>query len=180
MDRIARALRTGYVLTVDYGYTRAEAVRFPNGTLMGYRRHTALEDVLQDPGLRDITAHVNFTALEERGALRGLRAESFSTLAQLLLSAGEADQFAAALGPDNDLRRRMQLKTLLFGMGETSAAIAVKLVHRRDAETLRKTKGKTRRALRWLRTQRGNAPRVSASLWLRFACVPVTSANNSR
>ena len=119
MDRIGRALRAGYVLTIDYGYTRSEAIRFPNGTLMGYRRHTALEDVLQDPGLRDITAHVNFTALQEHGALRGLRTESFSTLAQLLLSAGEADQFAAALGPGNDLRRRMQLKTLLFGMGET-------------------------------------------------------------
>jgi SAM-dependent MidA family methyltransferase len=119
MDRIGSVLRAGYVLTIDYGYTRSEAIRFPNGTLMGYRRHTALEDVLQDPGLRDITAHVNFTALEEHGALRGLRTESFSTLAQLLLSAGEADQFAAALGPGNDLRRRMQLKTLLFGMGET-------------------------------------------------------------
>ena len=119
MDRIALALRSGYVLTVDYGYTRAEAVRFPLGTLMGYHRHTALEDVLQEPGLRDITAHVNFTALEERGARHGLRTESFSTLAQVLLSAGEPDQFAAALGPANDLRRRMQLKTLLFGMGET-------------------------------------------------------------
>jgi SAM-dependent MidA family methyltransferase len=119
MDRIGGALRAGSVLTIDYGYTRSEAIRFPNGTLMGYRRHTALEDVLQDPGLRDITAHVNFTALQEHGALRGLRTESFSTLAQLLLSAGEADQFAAALGPGNDLRRRMQLKTLLFGMGET-------------------------------------------------------------
>jgi SAM-dependent MidA family methyltransferase len=119
MDRISGALRAGYLLTIDYGYTRSEASRFPNGTLMGYRRHTALEDVLQDPGLRDITAHVNFSALEEHGALRGLRTESFSTLAQVLLSAGEADQFAAALGPGNDLRRRMQLKTLLFGMGET-------------------------------------------------------------
>jgi SAM-dependent MidA family methyltransferase len=119
MDRIARALRRGYVFTVDYGYKRSDAVRFPHGTLMGYRRHTALEDVLQEPGLRDITAHVNFTALEERGALHGLRTESFSTLAQALLSAGEPDQFAAALGSTDDLRRRMQLKTLLFGMGET-------------------------------------------------------------
>jgi SAM-dependent MidA family methyltransferase len=119
MDRIARALRAGYIFTVDYGYTRAEAVRFPQGTLMGYRRHTALEDVLQEPGLRDITSHVNFSALEERGALHGMRTESFSTLAQVLLAAGEPDQFAAALGPGNDLRRRMQLKTLLFGMGET-------------------------------------------------------------
>jgi SAM-dependent MidA family methyltransferase len=119
MDRIANALRTGYVLTIDYGYTRAEAVRFPHGTLMGYRRHTAMDDVLQEPGLRDITAHVNFTALEEHGARSGLRRESFSTLAQLLLSAGETDQFAAALGPADDLHPRMQLKTLLFGMGET-------------------------------------------------------------
>ncbi|HUB80051.1 MAG TPA: SAM-dependent methyltransferase [Bryobacteraceae bacterium] len=119
MDRIARSLRAGYVLTIDYGYTRAEAVRFPRGTLMGYRRHTAVEGVLEDPGLRDITAHVNFTALEERGEREGLRTENFSTLAQLLLSAGEADQFAAALGESGDLRRRMQLKTLLFGMGET-------------------------------------------------------------
>ena len=119
MDAIARKLRAGYVLTIDYGYTRSEAVRFPNGTLMGYRRHTALEDVLEEPGLRDITAHVNFTAMQEHGARCGLRSESFSTLAQLLLSIGESDQFAAALGPANDLRRRMQLKTLLFGMGET-------------------------------------------------------------
>ena len=119
IDRIARVLHSGYVLTVDYGYARSEAVRFPHGTLMGYRRHTALEDVLQEPGMRDITAHVNFTALQEHGALRGLRPENFSTLAQVLLAAGEPDQFAAALGPGNDLRRRMQLKTLLFGMGET-------------------------------------------------------------
>jgi SAM-dependent MidA family methyltransferase len=119
MDRIAQALRSGYIFTVDYGYTRAESVRFPQGTLMGYRRHTALEDVLQEPGGRDITAHVNFSALEERGARLGLRTESFSTLAQVLLAAGEPDQFAAALGSGDDLRRRMQLKTLLFGMGET-------------------------------------------------------------
>jgi len=119
MDRIAGALRGGYVLTVDYGYTRTEAVRFPSGTLMGYRRHTAREDVLAEPGVRDITSHVNFTALQERGRQRGLRSEDFSTLARTLLAAGEEDQFAAALGPENDLRRRMQLKTLLFGMGET-------------------------------------------------------------
>src|SRR5207302_3051873 len=102
--------------------TRAESVRFPAGTLMGYRRHTASADVLQDPGERDITSHVNFTALEERGSARGLRKERFETLAQTLLTSGEADQFAAALeggSPAEELRRRMQLKTLLFGMGET-------------------------------------------------------------
>jgi SAM-dependent MidA family methyltransferase len=118
MDRIARSLRSGYMLTIDYGYTRAESVRFPAGTLMGYRRHTAREDVLEDPGERDITAHVNFSALEETGAAQGLRTERFETLAQTLLAAGEPDQFASVLAT-GDLRRRMQLKTLLFGMGET-------------------------------------------------------------
>ena len=123
VERIGRALESGYVLTIDYGYTRAESIRFPAGTLMGYRRHTAREDVLEDPGERDITTHVNFTAIEERGAECGLGMERFETLAQLLLAAGEEDQFAAALGSGagerEALRRRMQLKTLLFGMGET-------------------------------------------------------------
>ena len=51
-----------------------------------------------------------------------MRNERFETLAQTLLAAGEADQFAAALARtarQSELRRRMQLKTLLFGMGET-------------------------------------------------------------
>jgi len=122
IERIARSLTDGYVLTVDYGYTRAEWVRFPLGTLMGYRRHTAREDVLEEPGARDITAHVNFTALEEYGAACGLERERFETLARTLLDAGEPDQFAEALEASTEAerwRRRMQLKTLLFGMGET-------------------------------------------------------------
>jgi SAM-dependent MidA family methyltransferase len=121
-ERIAQSLGRGYVLTIDYGITRAEAIRFPRGTLMGYQRHTAREDVLEAPGERDITAHVNFTALQEHGAARSLTVERFETLAQTLLAAGEADQFAAALAavnPAEELRHRMQLKTLLFGMGET-------------------------------------------------------------
>jgi SAM-dependent MidA family methyltransferase len=126
MERIAGALEYGYALTIDYGYTRAEWIRFPEGTLMGYRGHTAREDVLEEPGERDITAHVNFTALEECGAAHGLRTERFETLARTLLAAGEPDQFAAALDasdPREQVRRRMQLKTLLFGMGETFRAL---------------------------------------------------------
>jgi SAM-dependent MidA family methyltransferase len=134
VDRIAGALGAGYVLTVDYGYTLREAVRFPAGTLMGYRRHTARENVLEEPGARDITAHVNFTALQEHGARRGLRTEVFQTLAATLLAAGEPDQFAAALGPAGDLRRRMQLKTLLFGMGETFRVLVQRRETKAEAE----------------------------------------------
>jgi SAM-dependent MidA family methyltransferase len=100
---------------------------------MGYRRHTAQEDVLTDPGSRDITSHVNFTSLEETGEACGLVKERFETLAQTLLSAGEPDQFASALGAagaGEELRRRMQLKTLLFGMGETFRVLLQRKVER--------------------------------------------------
>jgi SAM-dependent MidA family methyltransferase len=122
LERIACALEAGFVFTIDYGYTRAESVRFVRGTLMSYRRHAADEDVLDDPGAKDITAHVAFTALQEYGAQLKLATVRFETLAQTLLSAGEPDQFAAALtpaAPHEDLQRRLQLKSLLFGMGET-------------------------------------------------------------
>jgi SAM-dependent MidA family methyltransferase len=122
MDRIANALEAGWVLTIDYGFTRREAVRFPEGTLMSYRRHTARDAVLENAGAQDITAHVAFTALEEYGAARGLETIRFENLARTLLDAGEADQFQAALSsanPAEEAARRLQLKTLLFGMGET-------------------------------------------------------------
>jgi SAM-dependent MidA family methyltransferase len=115
MERISQRLESGYVFTIDYGYTAAESKRFPAGTLMTYRRHMASEDALADPGDRDITAHVCFTALEGHG----LHTARLETLAQTLLAAGEADQFAAALAGPDEARRRLQLKTLLFGMGET-------------------------------------------------------------
>src|ERR1035437_8178049 len=130
---MAAALSKGYALSVDYGFTRAESVRFPAGTLMGYRRAKAREGVLGEAGLRDITAHVNCTALEESGAACGLETERFETLAQMLLAAGEPDGFAAALGAGGaaeGLRRRMQLKTLLFGMGETFRVLLQRKIER--------------------------------------------------
>ena len=104
---------------------------------MGYRRHTAREDVLAEAGLRDITSHVNFTALQERGAACGLQIERFETLALTLLAAGEADQFAHVLGTPGtaeELRRRMQLKTLLFGMGETYRVLLQRKTERPENE----------------------------------------------
>ena len=121
MGRIGRVLREGWVLTIDYGVTRTDAVRFPRGTLMSYRRHTAIEAVLDDAGAQDITAHVNFTALAEHGAACGLGAGRLETLTQFLLDAGAEDQFAGALasgGPAHEQLRRLQLKTLLVSMGE--------------------------------------------------------------
>ena len=122
IERIAARLDRGYVFTIDYGYTTRELVRHPRGTLMSYLRHAASEDILTEPGDRDITAHVPFTALQDHGARLGLETVCFERLARTLMAAGEPDSFAAALAPDaarSGLQRTLQLKTLLFGMGET-------------------------------------------------------------
>jgi SAM-dependent MidA family methyltransferase len=142
LQRMAAALTKGYVMSIDYGFTRAESVRFPAGTLMGYRRHTAREDVLAEAGLRDITSHVNFTALVESGTACGLATERFETLAQTLLAVGEPDGFAAALGAGatEELRRRMQLKTLLFGMGETFRVLLQRRIEGEDGGENRREK----------------------------------------
>lgn len=125
IEKIARSLDRGFVLIIDYGYTEPEIAggrRFAEGSLMSYHRHTACADVLADPGERDITAHVNFTALAQRGEELGLRAWPLKTQAQFLLSIGQADEFGFALAASTEpetLRHRMLLKTLLAGLGET-------------------------------------------------------------
>ncbi len=133
LERIAACLERGWVLAIDYGYTARELIRFPQGTLMSYRRHTAHDDVLAEPGGRDITAHVNFTALMDRAAELGFACISLETLARTLLAEGEQDQFASVLTGVSEAeraRRTLQLKTLLFGMGETFRTLLLeKAVH---------------------------------------------------
>lgn len=125
LERIARSLQRGFVLTIDYGYTADEiaaARRFPNGSLMGYEKHQAYEDVFAEPGRRDITAHVNFTALEQRGNELGLASMGLRSQAEFLLDVGRDDEFEKVLSASGDkdsLALRLQLKTLLFGLGET-------------------------------------------------------------
>jgi SAM-dependent MidA family methyltransferase len=126
LRRIAASLERGFIITIDYGYTRRELVRFPQGTLMSYRHHLASEEVLRDPGERDLTAHVDFTALQEEGERVGLRTLRFESLASALLWAGEPDNFASALAGDDERLRRLQLKSLLFGMGETFRVLVQK------------------------------------------------------
>ena len=89
---------------------------------MSYRRHTAREDVLEEPGERDITAHVNFTALEAAGEAAGLErraSKHWRRRCSRRASRISSPAALAAAGEREQLRRRMQLKTLLFGMGET-------------------------------------------------------------
>jgi SAM-dependent MidA family methyltransferase len=126
MERISAAVQSGHLLALDYGYRHRELIRFPQGTLMGYRKHRASEEVLLEPGLRDITAHVPFDYLERAAAACGWRRTRAESMASLLMFAGEADEFGAALQAATEVeqqRLRLQLKTLLFGMGESFQAL---------------------------------------------------------
>ena len=82
----AGALKHCRLLTLDYGLN-AEEVFAPhraNGTLRAYHRHCLSGDVLANPGEQDLTAHVNFTALQRAGEAAGLETESLLTQSQFL------------------------------------------------------------------------------------------------
>jgi len=71
---VSRSMQRGFVFCVDYGYAQSEYYRPGRieGTLLAHLRHEPVNDVLADPGSRDITAHVDFTALGRAGADAGL------------------------------------------------------------------------------------------------------------
>lgn len=121
LDEMSDILLSGYLVIIDYGYNEHErAARFPNGTLMSYHRHTASEDVLLNPGERDITAHVNFTEIERYAMSIGFERVKRSSLVSFLLEGGE-DVL-------NELAHHhaQQLKSLLFGMGEAFEVLLLK------------------------------------------------------
>ena len=90
LDDVAARLARGYVVAIDYGYPAAELYgpRRLAGTLLGYRGHRVEEDPFTDPGLIDLTAHVDFTALQVLGERRGLRSVAFATQSEFLVASG--------------------------------------------------------------------------------------------
>ncbi|HVM50270.1 MAG TPA: SAM-dependent methyltransferase [Candidatus Acidoferrum sp.] len=110
----ADALGPGKLLTFDYGLTADEllAPERKRGTLRAYRRHQLSDDVLADPGMQDITAHVNFSALQVAGEAAGLRTEAFQSQEQFLTHvAGKAWQEGSSFG-EWTARSTRQFQTL--------------------------------------------------------------------
>ncbi len=127
MGRIARMLeaRRGFVVLIDYGYTREEQLAGRHrDTIMTYRQHVATPSPYEAPGEQDITAHVNFTALRARGVERGLEHLALLTQSQFLIGIGEENEFADAFQdcrlPQERAKVGLQLKHLISptGMGE--------------------------------------------------------------
>ncbi len=90
---IAQALKKGFVLTIDYGYPSSELYREyrRSGTLMCYHAHQANADPYHYIGEQDITAHVNFSALEHWGLKNGLECCGFTEQGYFLRALGLMD-----------------------------------------------------------------------------------------
>ena len=82
----AGILERGKLMTIDYGLTADELIlpSRPRGTLRAYFRHHAGDDLLANVGEQDLTAHVNFSAIQAAGESVGLKTESLQTQSQFL------------------------------------------------------------------------------------------------
>jgi SAM-dependent MidA family methyltransferase len=88
-----RILGRGALILIDYGFPRHEYYheQRDTGTLMCHYRHQAHGEPFYLPGLQDITAHVDFTAIVEAGFDAGLELLGYTTQASFLLNCGLPD-----------------------------------------------------------------------------------------
>ena len=91
-----RILGTGALLLIDYGFPRHEYYhpQRDTGTLMCHYRHHAHGEPFLLPGLQDITAHVDFTAIVEAGFNAGLELLGYTTQAAFLINCGLTEVLA--------------------------------------------------------------------------------------
>jgi SAM-dependent MidA family methyltransferase len=80
VNQLASRLERGFVLAIDYGWSREEYYRPERtvGTLSAYASHRREPNPLVRPGEVDLTAHVDFTSVAERGRERGLHLAGFT------------------------------------------------------------------------------------------------------
>ena len=130
---VADRLRQGYLLTIDYGYAadRYYSHNRSQGTLQCYYQHAHHSDPYVAIGQQDITAHVDFTALEKQGERCGLQKIGFTPQGLFLMALGLGDRIAALSQSNVDqplpdiLRRREALHALINPMGVGNFGVLV-------------------------------------------------------
>lgn len=129
MSAVGASLERGALLLIDYGYSGTEYYHpeRDGGTLICHFRHRAHDDPLILPGIQDITANVDFSAVAGAGRAAGLELAGYSTQAHFLLGCG-LDALLADVAPDAPayLAQVQGIKqlTLPSAMGERFKAIA--------------------------------------------------------
>ena len=131
ISALAAVLKRGLVLLLDYGFPRHEYYhpQRAQGTLMCHYRHRAHDDPFVYPGLQDITAHVDFTALAGAAVAAGLEVSGYCTQAHFLLS-NQLGDMVAAYDPEDSAHYHavtQQVRTLTSPeeMGELFKVIAL-------------------------------------------------------
>lgn len=123
LELVAQKLQRGYIISIDYGYS---ADRYYNpmrdrGTLQCYYHHAHHNDPYINVGNQDITAHVDFTALQNQGELLGLQTVGFTQQGLFLMALGLGDRIAAISSSSGEiqslLQRRQHLHQLIDPMG---------------------------------------------------------------
>jgi len=106
IDSVSTKLRRGFVIAIDYGFSRAEF----REVLQVRAKHCRLDSPFREIGQADITAHVNWTDLTERGEANGLRVAGFTDQHHFLtgIIAGSPDLFENA-----DPKTKREMQTLL-------------------------------------------------------------------
>ena len=130
MQAVLGTLQAGVVLFVDYGYPRREYYlpERDDGTLVCHYRHRAHADALFLPGLQDLSAFVDFTALAEAGNQAGFAVAGYASQAKFLMAAGLPERFAHAHAVADEvagyrLAQEVKRLTLPGEMGERFQAM---------------------------------------------------------
>ena len=126
MEKVARCLKKGFVLTIDYGYLAKEryAPHRRTGTFLCYYQHRPSDNPYERLGEQDITAHVNFSSLLQKGEEVGLRLTGLVPQYQFLIALGllqEMESLGREMSELDALQLRLSLKHLIepeMGMGE--------------------------------------------------------------
>ncbi|MDY6902969.1 MAG: class I SAM-dependent methyltransferase [Cyanobacteriota bacterium] len=144
---VADRLQRGYVLTIDYGYikNRYYNPRRDRGTLQCYTQHHRHNDPYINIGQQDITAHVDFTALEKNGDRLGLEKIGLTQQGLFLMALGLGER-VASLSQSNQplstiLKRRDSLHQLLDPMGLGGFHVLVQAKGLNDTEISQPLKG---------------------------------------
>ena len=131
LERVTAGLRRGLALLIDYGYPRREYYRpeRADGTLVCHYRHRAHGDPFWWPGLQDLSAFVDFTAVAEAGVDAGLELLGYTSQAQFLIACGLEEVLAglAELPQRARLERAREVRelTLPGAMGERFQCMAL-------------------------------------------------------
>jgi SAM-dependent MidA family methyltransferase len=98
ISTLAEGLQRGAMLWIDYGFAEAEyyhAQRYM-GTLMCHQGHMADPDPLAAVGLKDITAHINFTGIALAAQNAGADVLGYTTQGRFLINCGLLDLLQGA------------------------------------------------------------------------------------